>query len=173
MKALLVNLLVFSFTLSFAQSSDDFVIPNNYYIAFYSDSGAPGHAFVAFGYEDNVKKQSVSDGAWGLYPKTSTKGLLSVMGTVPGKVVDDYKRDKDNGIVILVSKEQYEHALSIKKIWSELPTYKIKNRDCLSFLIEIAESVEVLTLPDRSGLANFPNKYVKKLTELNKHLNQF
>lgn len=140
-----------------------------YFIAFLAtEEGPVGHAFVAFGRESEAQQMSISAGAWGLYPASSTSGAKSlVLGTVPGKLVDDFKRNSDVSLVLQVSKEEYELAMSIKELYAASNSYELLKNDCLKFLIDIASCCSSLNLPERSGFENLPMAYLKKLKQLN------
>lgn len=139
-----------------------------YFVVFCAKGGVPGHAFVSFGKEDNNKQASITDGSWGLYPKSSYEGASSpVIGEVPGNIANDFLTKIDLRLIKEVDFNTYNKALSLKKDWSS-KNYKLLESDCLSFLIAVANTVSGLKLPERSGLANLPVQYLQKLLEMNK-----
>jgi hypothetical protein len=141
----------------------------HYFIVFCGNEGVPGHAYVFFGRESSKQQASVADGAWGLYPTKKIQGVMSyVIGEVPGRIMDEgLSKHCDYKVIREVSKKEYENGLKVKKNWSDRGTYDLTKRDCVSFMIAVAQCVNGLDLPERSGLDNFPSRYVKALFEIN------
>jgi hypothetical protein len=161
--ALLMLFLATSF--SFAQ--------DKYFVTFYgSDGGTAGHAFIAFGKEIADPGMSVDEGAWGLYPDNSIAGGASViLGPVPGQIKSDAEtiasNDDKYGIQIEVSKEDYEKAKSIRDKWDAKGTYQLVFQDCVSFISEVAEQLDSVTVPQRINNI-MPVDYILKFIEKNK-----
>ena len=155
-----------------------------YYIVFCAKEGAVteltvGHAFISFCKEDDNKLASVTDGSWGLCPNSkkdlAEKGFL---GEVPGHIANDFLTQIDNRLIVQVCKEQYDNALKIKNQWQAKGTYQLIYNDCVSFLIEVAKSINCLNVPDRPAFDkiskvfdNIPAKYLKTLIDQNKNIN--
>lgn len=136
-----------------------------YFVVFLATSqGRVGHAFVSFGYEDDSRSQSVTDGTWGMYPEKDGD-KKSVIGSVPGKIKDDYLVRSEVKMIEEVSKSQYESALRVLKKWRD-KDYELLESDCVTFVMEVAQAIG-LNIPSRSGLDNFPAKYVGKLKQAN------
>lgn len=138
------------------------------FITFYATTSGPvGHAFVSFAREDNSRQQTVLDGVWGLYPVSRANGVKSlVVGEVPGEIRDDFLARKDVGLTVAVTEQEYQSALNIKERWKNSP-YELTERDCLSFVIEVARSLSAkIVVPDRS-LLDKPYDYINALKLLN------
>ncbi len=143
----------------------DVLAQNKYYLVFLATSeGNVGHAFVSFGYEDMDQQMSVTDGSWGLYPKKDGD-MKSVIGQVPGEIKDDFLNNAEVKLIKSVTKQQYEAALEVLKAWKN-KDYELLKSDCVSFVIEVANTIG-LNIPERSGLDNFPWRYVEKLKDQN------
>lgn len=141
----------------------------NYFVVICGDKGFPGHAFISFGRESDTAGMSISDGAFGMYPKNSASGIKSaVIGEVPGGLRDDYLRNKDHSLVIKVTQSEYESCLIIRDSW-RTKKYELLKNDCLSFVIEIAnELTSYLEMPQRSGFDNLPAEFVSAIILKNK-----
>lgn len=140
------------------------------FITFYATTdGRVGHAFVSFVKEDPVQMRTTTeDGTWGLYPTNSISGGASfLIGEVPGKIKKDISTRRDVGMTIEVGKQEYEEALSIRDKWQNT-NYELTQKDCISFIEEIAKTLDhKLNIPYRDFF-DFPNDYILKLKELNK-----
>jgi hypothetical protein len=141
-----------------------------YFIVLLADSGVPGHAFVSFGIEDDILQSSITEGTWGMYPKSNTSGVASfLIGEVPGQIKDDYLRNKDYSLIIEVSGSEYNTCKAILTKWRN-KNYQLVKSDCLSFVIEIANVIKnKITLIPRAGFDNLPAEYLKSLILANKH----
>ncbi len=143
---------------------------NRHFLTFYgTNEGTVGHAFVSFVREDNNLQQTVVDGIWGLYPASRTKGGASyLIGEVPGEIKDDFLTRPDVGLTVEVTPQEYKNALDIKNKWSNA-NYRLTEKDCLSFVIEVATSLShKISIPGRC-LFDFPSDYIIKLKELNEN----
>lgn len=154
---------------------------NKFYLGFYAkgESGLPpsaGHAYVLFIKEDDNLKQTVIKEAWGLYPKTSLAGIVSIFGEVPGEIRSDINTYREDGIVIEVSSADYYEALDTKNKWSTKRTYQLINHDCVEFVKDVAKGVYGITLPNDKIISRglnllndftFPLGYIKYLKFLN------
>jgi hypothetical protein len=155
----------------------------SYFVAFCSksptSSSLSGHAFVALGKGDPFTC-SVSNGTtecWGLYAKELGKKGCSpssmpaaasfFIGEVPGCLYSDIRTDVDNVFVLRCNYDQYLKALVLVDKWRN-QQYQLLKKDCLAFLIEMAELFKYqLKYPSRTGLENFPDRYVQKLKNMN------
>ena len=138
------------------------------FITFYGTTAGPvGHAFVSFVREDNTLQQTVVDGVWGLYPTTRIGGAASfIVGEVPGEMRDDFLKRPDVGLTVKVNQKEYNIALKIKDRWSNY-NYELTEKDCLSFVIAIANSLSPkIVLPQRNTF-DFPTDYINSLKLLN------
>lgn len=139
------------------------------FITFYGTAeGLVGHAFISYVREDNNLQQTVVDGVWGMYP-ASRKDLAKnfIVGEVPGEIRDDLLTKRDIGLTVEVNQQEYLMALQIKERWNNA-TYQLTETDCLSFVIEVANSLShKLVLPERSMFKNFPYTYIETLKSLN------
>lgn len=175
----LVSIVLFCFFVQAAQSQS-----NNYFVAFCSkeasSSSLAGHAFVAVGNGDpftcSVDGETES---WGLYatdagkdnagckPSSIQAGKSIFVGKVPGCLYSDVRTDMDNVYVLRCSFDEYLKVAGIIGEWKK-KTYQLKEQDCLSFLIAVANIFKnKITVPSRTGFDNFPNKYVQKLKDAN------
>lgn len=138
------------------------------FITFYATrEGAVGHAFVSFLREDPVKKMTVLEGCWGFYPKNRLSGGASfVIGEVEGQIRDDFATQRDVGLTLEVSTSEYDRALNIKKKW-ESARYELTVNDCISFVSEVAKSLQnKIELPLR-GTFDLPHSYIEELKIIN------
>ena len=144
--------------------TDNLECEERYFLTFWAKNDftsgggvSPGHAFISLAREDNEKQMTVFDGAWGFYPQNrgGKDGIISLFGEVPGEIVDEFKEKtpKDQGFTILVSKEEYEKVLEIKKQWSQ-KNYRLTLNDCITFVEEVARSIDRLKVPRRSRVFN-------------------
>ena len=144
------------------------VAQDKYFVTFCADGGVPGHAFVSIGRESPTSMSSISDGTWGLYPANSAEGIGSpVIGEVPGGLRDDFLRNRDYTYTIEVSNTEYDKVKETVNKWRN-KNYQLGQNDCLSFLIEVVNIFSgKIKAPSRSGLDNFPARYLKKLIDMN------
>lgn len=139
-----------------------------YYIVFCAKDGIPGHAFVSFGKEDYNQQISITDGSWGLYPNSRLSGAASyIIGEVPGGIANDFLTKIDFRFIKEVDGSTYTSALAIKNDWLNKNDELLKS-DCVSFVIEVANKIPGLKLPQRSGLENLPVLYLQCLIEINR-----
>lgn len=131
------------------------------------DDKTAGHAFISFIKEDPIQKMTIVEGCWGFYPKKTSQGVLSIaIGSVEGNIKDDFLTQKDVGLTVEVNKSEYENALLIKDKWNS-KQYELTVSDCVSFVIEIAQSLSgKLNLPQR-GFFDLPHSYIEELKLLN------
>jgi len=156
--------IAFLFLLSLQATGQD-----RWFITFCGKEGVPGHAFVVIGREDPVQMATIHDGTWGLYPKTSADGILSIIGEVPGEIRDDRLTQTDHILTKNVTESDYREALRIKDSWAARGRYELTERDCLSFAMEILELFRGrLTIPNRRGFNNFPARYMETLIRANR-----
>ena len=168
-KMTLLILLVLVTANVFAQEKD------RYFITFYGRNDVtPGHAFVAFGREDASAGMSLSDGAWGLYPNSSLDGFKSALpgdSEVPGKIEDEAKKamreNNLHGLMVEVSKSDYDKALDVVEKWKKHGKYELIKKDCVSFVMDVANQISGFSVPDRDGLELLPRFYILKIIEEN------
>ena len=157
------------------------IAQGKYYIIFCAENGFPGHAFLSFGKEDNIKQASTIE-SWGFAPANNFARIeliasVIVSGTIlgnvslPGAITNNSKIKADYTLSKEVDFNTYNKAIAVKNKWSN-NEYKLTESDCVSFLIEVADevakTVSGFIVPPRSGLENWPAKYLQKLIELNK-----
>jgi len=163
-----------------APSSD-----KDYFIAFVgreaSVGSRAGHAFVIIG-KGTPMTCDVEHGdgeAFGFYPSSSNNpcepgpqptGKDILLKPVPGCLINDLYTPYSNWVTIRCSFENYLMVLGVIEDWKKRP-YRLGQQDCLSFLLEVAHLLDdKLNIPSRSGLENFPNKFVMRLAEMNPDL---
>lgn len=144
-------------------SSENLPCEEKHFITFWAKNDfttgrkSPGHAFISLAHEDNEKQMTVSDGAWGFYPKETgiTKENIYNLGEVSGKIVDEIKNatPRDKGFTLLVSDEEYQKILEIKKQWNQ-KNYQMTVNDCISFVEEVARAIKGLRVPARKRIFN-------------------
>ena len=132
------------------------------------DKSVFGHAFIALVYNDEKKKACVQR-AIGFFPEKEGDALPSAFGPVPGKVVEDFLRNKPASgtcrLIVRVDRPQYDTVEKVLTDWNKKDFQLVKN-DCVSFVHAVAEALK-LKMPDRRGLDQLPFRYVQKLTESN------
>jgi len=141
---------------------------NKRFLTFYATrEGLVGHAFVSFIREDPTLKMTIIDGCWGFYPKNRIPGGASFfIGSVEGEIRNDIKTQREIGLTIEVNKCEYDHAISIKNKWATT-RYELTVKDCVSFVMEIAQSLPgKLILPQRATFDR-PHAYIEELKILN------
>jgi len=158
--------IVFTLILGFFQLVS--LAQDKYFVSFCADGGVPGHAFISIGRESPSSSSSISDGTWGLYPVNSFDAVKSIIiGEVPGQLRDDFLRNRDYTYTIEVTESEYNRVKSTISRWKS-KNYELKESDCLSFVMEVANIFSgKINIPSRSGLENFPAKYLKKLIDAN------
>lgn len=128
-----------------------------------------GHAFVVVGKED-AENQVCTQAAFGFYPVKDGDVVKSAFKTVPGEVVDEVTKGSlaatTNRLIVEVNKPAYEKAEAVRKKWAEKGEYRLILKDCVTFTKEIATEIG-LTIPDRSGFDNLPQKYILALMNAN------
>jgi len=147
---------------------------NNYYVAFISrtsEGSGPGHAYVAWGIEDNELQMSKGD-AYGFYP-LKTKEKWSVIKSVFGEIRDD-QFGTSGGTVnrhfcVAVDKEQYDETRSILKRWEDESLagetqYSLLYNNCEDFVKKIASTVS-LTTPNT--FLTYPETFLNNLIDMN------
>jgi len=134
------------------------------YVIFCARSGAPGHAFVVLGKDDEAK-QLCSVEAFGLYPKNALAALT--FGTVPGEIANEAVRKGTNStcrLIVKVDAKQYAAAEAVRKQWTAKNDYKLLNRDCVTFTAAVADSLGLKT-PDRAK-AILPQTFIQDFVDM-------
>lgn len=146
---------------------------HQHYVAFCSnDEGAAGHAFIAIGYEDPELGMTVYDGSWGKYPApvvSDFETVTSIFGSVPGAIIDDALTKINNVFVVKATPKEYRKVKALIDAERSRPKdYSLTNNDCLSFSIRAARVFRRrIKLPARAWRYNFPDRYIRKLIDLN------
>jgi hypothetical protein len=140
---------------------------SSYAIGFVARGGVPGHAFVVFCREDDLKKASVVE-AFGFYP---TNGVKAALGPVPGKIVDEYREKTGvwkagTHLVAFVDRDAYVKAEAIMKKWSEKKTYQMLEADCVTFQAAVARAIGLKTPPRDEALR--PVTFSELMSNLNR-----
>jgi hypothetical protein len=141
------------------------------------DNTPSGHAFVVWGKEDAAKLMSTIS-AFGFYAKESggspSNGSSTASGalfeTVPGEIADDLAKGSLHQdltrFIVKVNKGDYDAADAVRVKWAQRTNYSLLTQDCVTFVGEVAAAL-ALSVPERSGLDNFPWRFVRKLAENN------
>lgn len=134
---------------------------SNYYIVFCARNDSPtGHAYVALGKDDFDAKASAGR-AFGMYPANG-KGVL---GPVPGRILDDSLTGASERLIVRVNSGAFKKVDQIREKWSKRGTYKLLEQDCVSFVEEVAQVLELKTPPRAE--AKFPVTFIAKLLAMN------
>jgi hypothetical protein len=137
-----------------------------HYLVFASRGGsATGHAFIVWGVEDGVHRQS-SIRALGLYPEGEGNNCSSVVRTVPGRVMDEMLNHSVQGIteqlIVRVDEADYERSWKVGRAWDCKGEFSILSKDCVEFLRAVGDSLH-LTMPRRVLTRWTPRSYVRAL----------
>ncbi len=152
---------------------------NKYFVTFYAyaagiqDGVTPGHVIIAFGYEDFENSKSVSDGAWGFYPKGTVTKIANLFfdgdvqtGIVKSDVSKWLQKDLIEARVSkVVSQEKYSKALAIIDQWKSNEDYHILRHSCVHFGAAIAKAID-MNVPDDVDLT-FPETFLNNLASQN------
>jgi hypothetical protein len=160
---------------SFAQGLDYFVV---FCGKEQSLESKAGHAFIAIGKGSpfTCNADGTDTEVWGLYANEDTKnckpsskmaGKSFFVGPVPGCLFSDIRTSFSNLYVIRCGYADYLKAQMVIAEWKN-KKYELTKQDCLSFVIAIANVFKNrITIPERSGFLNFPNKYILELKKRN------
>jgi len=89
---------------------------------------------------------------------------------VPGEIVAEVSKgnfgQNAHNLVVRVTRFQYEQAERIRNQWARQREYDLLDRDCVTFLTAVADSVPLQT-PSRNVGTLRPAPFVLKLMELN------
>ncbi len=128
-----------------------------------------GHTFVVWGKEDSLSQQSIIEGAFGLYAKTTGTIVKAFFSKVPGEIADEfYKGSMTQDLIrfiIQVDKSDYDKTFSIKDTWEGRDDYQLLENDCITFSTEIAKNLN-LQIPTRNT-TDRPWDYVIKILNSN------
>jgi hypothetical protein len=135
-----------------------------YYIVFCARAGnRVGHAFVAWGVEDNERAVS-RQVAYGFYPEEGR----GVFGSVPGEIRNEAFNDKTalltDRLIVRVTKEQYGTALAVYPRW-ETTEYRLFTTNCVAFTADVARTLG-LRVPKNTSMT-FPSEFITRLVEVN------
>ena len=141
-----------------------FAEANAYLVVFCARGGsATGHAFVAWGVEDEEKVVSRQD-AYGFYPERNA----GVFGYVPGEVRNEAFNPKSalitDRLIVRVTKAQFEETLRIYPMW-QTRDYNLFTTNCVAFAAAVARSLG-LTVPDHTSF-RFPSDFITTLIRKN------
>jgi hypothetical protein len=160
------------------RSSSD---PNQYYIAFISRQTtevSTGHAYVAWGVEDEEQLMSVGD-AFGFNPAEdvggrSKEGFWKALIGVDGVIEDEQSifapSDVNNHFLVRVNKDAYDSSRIILQDWiaesfnGELE-FELFIKNCITFTNEVAEHIGLKTSVE---YFQYPEEYLNELINLNR-----
>lgn len=135
-----------------------------------------GHAFIIWAKEDAVARQSVVEGAFGLYPQgagnssgASSGTIQSVFMKVPGEIADEFYKGSLRQdlirLIVQVDKSVYDKTFAIKNTWEGRNNYQLIENDCVTFATEVAKGL-ALTIPVRNT-TDRPWNYIDKFLSSN------
>lgn len=142
--------------------------------------GIPGHAFVAYSYLPAATKNRQFV-ALGFTTDSTVKGVLSYKGVFaePSGFLDEEKftHVREQCLVLLVSKEDFERAYAQSHPFAKLPAfkdvkyaanYKLAENDCVTFMSTVATGFiqKGIKVPARRG-TEFPATYLRRIIEAN------
>lgn len=148
---------------------------DRHYVSFYvSNDIAPGHAFISLLTKDITTGITLHKGAYGLYPRGYVDALRSVIPNVagvPGAVINEaHNTAKDHGLIgftIEIDKEEYHRIMSVIEEWKSQRLYDLIKKDCLTFMMDVADEIPGLIIPERRGLKILPKFYMMELISVN------
>ena len=98
--------------------------------------------------------------------QTCALPICFLIGEVSGQIRDDYSTQRDVGYTVEVSSSEYDNAIKIKNKWASA-NYELTVKDCISFVSEVAKSLEnKVNLPQRSTF-DLPHSYIEELKLIN------
>jgi hypothetical protein len=155
-------------TFPFSTSKEKYVQADRYIILM-ARSQNLGHAFVGWGYNDEVRQQCIFPKSFGFYPIDHKKGFVSLINNVQGTIVDDSNSSISKKIIVQVDYKTYEKSIKVfdnweKKLLTNEQRYSLLNENCIKFLKEVAKAID-LKVP--SSTTMFPEKYIENITKLN------
>jgi len=123
------------------------------------------HGYVAVAYFD-PSVGFLGKAIFGFYPKSYTKGLVSIFALpTPGEVdVSNADASPSLAATILVNRERYRDVLQRKREWNARE-YQLISRDCVELLSDVASALG-LTVPDRKE-AILPRAFLESIITLN------
>lgn len=139
-------------------------------ITFYSKDFASTfpHAFVRLTGTDDATGQQIDEN-YGFTPVALGPGIL--FGSVQGMIESEnpeYVARSVQHFTLPLSDEQYHSVIAIVEKWRDAPqpSYRLKGRNCIDFVAEIATSLG-LQAPVIPKLMKKPRSYLDAITELN------
>lgn len=135
-----------------------------------SASAFVGHAFIGIG--KGTPLTCDIDGneteIWGFYPQKKIEGAKSYwFGPVDGKIASDIFTKIDRQFFIRIDFPDYLKVQLKVEEWKK-KQYQLTRSDCISFLIDVCNTLhEKIIVPKREG-NELPDDYVKKLINQNK-----
>lgn len=137
-----------------------------------------GHAFVMTGKGTpfTCSFQNGDGEAFGLYAGRNLNGSCKpdgfsavksfIVGELPGCIFNDINKSVSNYFIITCDFNQYLKVHSEIQNWKN-KNYELSKQDCISFLEAIAKVFPNIRIPNRSGIENFPNKFILTMKTLN------
>jgi hypothetical protein len=165
-------------------------IPDRYFVVFNAKGGSiTGHAYVTWGQESSQARASVQY-CYGIVPDGQNPKSI-VLGNVKAifRSTDCWVPGKWNSLIVEVDPDVFDKTFGVYSRWKHTSMssaqnkiqdvfshgqsrfdntgefYKLLSRDCLAFIIEVAERIPGLRLPKRG--VKFPVDYVKSLIAQN------
>lgn len=139
---------------------------SEYYINFYTyemnlAGGSPGHVFV--GFEERNNGEILSQSKIGFYPAGDLTKEEAIEGLKEGLLKTDDTTIHKFEFLNKVSVESFSKAKAIKNEWgAQSRYYKLLESDCVSFAIEIANTIG-LNPPPRGINALTPDNFIEKI----------
>lgn len=150
------------------------IVSQDYFLGVFAENmsiSAPvGHAFIGIGKGTPLicDINGNTTEVWGFYPKVRIMGGKSIwFGPVDSEVKSDVmtKIDKQSFVKIEFS-DYIKVQLKIEE-WKK-KQYELTRNDCISFLIDICNTLPDRLIVPRRETTDTPDSYVRKLINLNK-----
>jgi len=139
-----------------------------FYVVFAARSeSSTGHAFVIWGIEDGERKLSSVE-ARGLYPESDAASCNVLVGTVPGRIMDEMANHSVQGItyalIVRMDEADFERSRRVARAWDCRHEFSLVSRDCVEFLHAVGASIH-LHMPERGLLRLAPQAYIRALQD--------
>jgi hypothetical protein len=120
-----------------------------------------GHVFV--GFLQRSGGDIVALAKVGFSPIRGINQEEATKGTVEGTLLDEEGTKHNTAYINEVSFDQYENAIKMKNQWQNQSSfYKLFDRDCLTFAIEVANVIGIKPIP-RGIFSPTPDNYIEDI----------
>lgn len=145
-------------------------------------NNSPGHAYIVLSAPHNAfEKVCLPEAGYGQNPKEKSISTLFSFEfnmddgikfkiTEGGVIEEDLsKLEPFHELKARITYEQFNDIYLLTQKWKS-EDYILTKKDCIDFIIDVAKSIDFITVPNRQRTKELPTDYLKSLIDENKEI---